>query len=210
MKVLGVCGSPRKNGNAAGMLKLALKECAAAGHETELVELAGKRINYCGGCSACPPCNVKDAMQAIYPKLEGADAVIIASPTYFAGPPGLLKSFMDRTLTLRRKNFALKGKIGAVIVVGASRNGGQENVCRDILNWMLIHDMTVVGDGSPTAHFGGICVGRNPGEAEKDEAGVKTVVGVGKRVAQELAARSGRRAGEGVVWPAAKGEGRKR
>ena len=191
MKVVGICGSPRAKGNAAYLLGVALGECKKAGLDTELIELAGKKIGFCGGCAACPPCHVKDDMQKIYPKLGGADAIIVASPTYFGGPTGLLKTFMDRTLTLRRDNFKLRGKVGAVIAVGGSRNGGQENVCRDILNWMLIHDMTVVGDGAPTAHFGGIVVARNPGEAAKDEAGLKTVAGVGRRVAEELARRKG-------------------
>ena len=190
MKVLGVSGSPREKSNATYLLGVALAECKKAGLETELVELSGMEIGDCGGCGTCPPCHVKDDMQKIYPKLEGADAIIIASPTYFGGPTGLLKSFMDRTLPLRTKGgFKLRGKVGAAIAVGGSRNGGQENVCRDILNWMMIHDMTIVGDGAPTAHFGGIAVARNEGDAAKDEAGLKTVVGVGKRVAEELARR---------------------
>jgi len=190
MKVLGICGSPREKSNAAYLLGVALAECEKAGLGTEVIELAGKQIGDCTGCQKCPPCVIKDDMQDIYQKLEQTDAIIIASPTYFAGPTGLLKTFMDRTLALRRKNFALKGKVGAVIAVGGSRNGGQENVCRDILNWMLIHDMTIVGDGAPTAHFGGIAVARNEGDAAKDEVGLKTVVGVGKRVAEELARRN--------------------
>lgn len=188
MKVLGISGSPRAKSNAADLLAAALAECGKTGLKTELVELAGKRIGDCVACEKCPPCVIKDDMQPLYAKLEGADAIIVASPTYFAAPPGLLKSFFDRTLALRR-GFKLKGKVGAVIAVGGSRNGGEENVCRDIQNWMLIHDMTVVGDGAPTAHFGGIAVARNEGDAEKDEKGMETARNAGRRVAEELARR---------------------
>ncbi len=61
---------------------------------------------------------------------------------------------------------------------------------------MMIHDMTVVSDGAPTSHFGGIIAARELGDAAKDEAGMKTVVGVGRRVAEELARRGRPAAGK--------------
>jgi len=50
---------------------------------------------------------------------------------------------------------------------------------------MLIHGMVVVADRE-TAHFGGIAVGRNPGDALRDESGVATVRNLGGHIYETL------------------------
>ncbi|RPH38433.1 MAG: flavodoxin family protein, partial [Desulfobulbaceae bacterium] len=45
MKVVAFCGSARKNGNTRILLETVLQPLAAAGVETELVELAGQEIS---------------------------------------------------------------------------------------------------------------------------------------------------------------------
>jgi multimeric flavodoxin WrbA len=185
MKVLGISGSPRKGGNTSLLVKEALKVCSEKGAKTDYIGLAGKNIKFCDNCDACAggknPCPKEDDVQQILDAMEQADALIIGSPTYFGSVSGQLKTLFDRTMPLRRKNFQLSGIVGGAIAVGGSRNGGQENVIRDIQNWMMIHEMIVVADRK-TAHFGGIAVGRNPGDALMDETGVATVKNLGERV----------------------------
>jgi multimeric flavodoxin WrbA len=54
LKILGIGGSPRKNGNTTKMVQKALEAAAnVEGVETELYELAGKKINYCIACYKC-------------------------------------------------------------------------------------------------------------------------------------------------------------
>jgi multimeric flavodoxin WrbA len=189
MKILGISGSPRKDGNTDLLVKEALKACAERGAETELISLAKKNIKFCDNCDACvggkKPCPKDDDVRQILDAMAGADAIIIGSPTYFGSVSGQLKTLFDRTLPLRRNNNALSGKIGGAIAVGGSRNGGQENVIRDIQNWMMIQEMIVVAD-KKTAHFGGIAMGRNPGDALRDEVGVETVRNLGERVFEVL------------------------
>ena len=50
MKVAAFCGSGRKQGNTALLLRAVLEPLAKAGAETELVELAGIEIRGCMGC----------------------------------------------------------------------------------------------------------------------------------------------------------------
>ncbi|MBI5061482.1 MAG: flavodoxin family protein, partial [Candidatus Aenigmarchaeota archaeon] len=151
--------------------------------ETELVFLGDKKIEFCSGCGKCPPCPKDDDVQGVLEKMKSADGIIVGSPTYYGSMSGQLKTFFDRTHPLRRGGFLLKGKVGGVIAVGGSRNGGQEKVIEGIHSWMFIHDMVVVTD-TETAHFGGIVQGRNLGDAEKDEWGMKTVRNLGRRVAE--------------------------
>ncbi|RKY00528.1 MAG: flavodoxin family protein [Spirochaetes bacterium] len=191
MKVLGICGSPRKDANTEIALREALKIIEEQGIETELVTLAGKKIEFCNHCNACKtgPCPIKDDVPEILEKMVSSDAIIIASPTYFGNVTAQLKALMDRTLPLRRQGMKLRNKIGGAIATGATRNGGQEHVCSAIHNFMLLHEMIVVSD-TVTAHFGGIALG---GHEEKvvlsDEKGLETVKNLGRRIADLLNSR---------------------
>jgi multimeric flavodoxin WrbA len=85
MKILGICGSPRK-GNTEFLLRKALKAAREKGAETELILLREKRVEHCDGCSKCEKtgeCHIRDDMQEIYNKLEDADAIVLASPNYY-------------------------------------------------------------------------------------------------------------------------------
>jgi len=114
MKVVGICGSPRK-GNTEWMLGRLLEEVAKGGIETELILLRELAIKGCDGCLGCEiggkerkgTCRIKDDMQQIYPKLLTADGWALGTPVYFELLSGLLKNFMDRTCPIWTK---LEGK----------------------------------------------------------------------------------------------------
>jgi multimeric flavodoxin WrbA len=104
MKVVGICGSPRK-GNTEWMLRKLLDEVAKEGVETDLILLREKHIKGCDGCLSCEvggakrkgTCHVQDDMQQLYPVLMKADGFALGTPVYFDMLSGLLKNFMDRT-----------------------------------------------------------------------------------------------------------------
>ncbi len=119
MKVLAICGSPRK-GNTETMLKEVLRGARDAGAETELVLLREKKINYCTGCEKCKDgdCIFDDDMNEILEKMMKADLIVIGSPNYFSNVPGILKSMIDRTDPLYHQGEKLKGKKAAAVFVG--------------------------------------------------------------------------------------------
>ena len=127
MKILGICGSPRK-GNCEFLLREALGTAKKAGADVELVLLREKRIGYCDGCAECEEggknegeCHIEDDMQPIYKKLEVADGIVLASPNYYSNVSGLMKSFIDRLLVFYSpRKEKLRGKHGGVIAVGGS------------------------------------------------------------------------------------------
>ncbi|HEY49647.1 MAG TPA: flavodoxin family protein [Dehalococcoidia bacterium] len=104
MKVIGICGSPRK-GNTEWMLRKLLEGVAKAGIDTELILLRERDIKACDGCLSCEAggkerkgvCSIQDDMQQIYPRLIKADGLAFGTPVYFEMLSGLLKGFMDRT-----------------------------------------------------------------------------------------------------------------
>jgi multimeric flavodoxin WrbA len=121
MKIIGICGSPRK-GNTEWMLRTLMEEAAKYGAEVELLLLRKMDVRTCRGCLTCEEggkerkgnCKIKDDMQDIYPRLLQADAWVIGTPVYFGMVSGLLKNFMDRTCPIWTK---LEGKPIAGIAV---------------------------------------------------------------------------------------------
>ncbi|MBM3173063.1 MAG: flavodoxin family protein [Chloroflexi bacterium] len=104
MKIIGICGSPRK-GNTEWMLRTLMEEAAKYGAEVELLLLRKMDVRTCRGCLTCEEggkerkgiCKIKDDMTETYPKLLSADAILLATPGYFEMLSGLLKNFLDRT-----------------------------------------------------------------------------------------------------------------
>lgn len=98
MNVLLMNMSPKNNGATQEILK-ALGEAAPEGADTELLCLGDWDIGYCRGCKACYEtrrCVVEDDMPALLGKLEQADVLVWAAPSYWADVPGVCKSFIDR------------------------------------------------------------------------------------------------------------------
>ncbi|HUJ70461.1 MAG TPA: flavodoxin family protein [Syntrophorhabdales bacterium] len=106
MKVIGVNGGPRKKWNTATLLSKALEGAASQGAGTETVHLYDLNFKGCISCFACKTiggksygkCAVKDDLTAVLDKVEGIDAMILASPIYFGTVTGEMRSFMERLL----------------------------------------------------------------------------------------------------------------
>ena len=99
MKILGLIGSYRKNGNTDTAVRKVLEGAMNQGAEVEALYLKDYEIKDCNGCEACKKtfeCVIQDDMQKIYPKIMEADGVVIGSPTYFYNVTGIIKNLIDR------------------------------------------------------------------------------------------------------------------
>ena len=101
VKIIGIVGSPRKNGATGTILKEAkqyLKEQYDA--DIEYINLSEIDMKFCKGCIVCyqtGKCIIKeDRIEEISAKIKNSEGVIIGSPTYGSNVSGLLKNFMDR------------------------------------------------------------------------------------------------------------------
>ncbi len=177
----------------------ALEACFAAakaerpGLETEIIELAELDFDGCGACWSCRKnklvCAVQDDFAQLIPRIADAAVagIVIATPVYMGSMSWLCKKFIDRTLVFRTGGFALQNRLGGVIAVGGSRNGGQEITIQAIHAAFLIHDMVVVGDGADASHFGGALWNQGRRGIGEDEVGLNTARNLGKRMAQVTA-----------------------
>lgn len=192
MKVIGICGSPRKNKTSEFALQTALDAVTSVNPaiETKLIPLAGLSIHPCVSCGFCRDdfycSNSKDDFTKIMEELkdESLAGIILSSPVYMGSMTAQMKAFLDRTVLFRRNGFHFKNIVGGAIAVGGSRNGGQEFALHAMQSAMLIHDMIIAGDGQPTAHFGGTGWQRVPEGIENDPESLDTLSGLGKRVGE--------------------------
>lgn len=147
MKILGICGSPRK-GNTEFMLKTVLNRVKELGAQTELILLREKKISHCDGCLSCDKtakCHIKDDMQDIYPKMLEADVLVFGTPTYYASPSGLFKDFIDRTNPFCVSE-QLKSKLVGIIVVGEDTTlKSMKETAKIVKGFCLSHGMKVIG-----------------------------------------------------------------
>jgi len=186
VKIIGINGSPRTDGNTSYLVETALKSAETLGAEIEIINLGSADIEPCVACDICKAtgeCAIYDDMREINEKLMKSDGIIVGSPVYFGSVTAQLKMLIDRTRPLRG-SFKLKNKVSGAIAVGGSRNGGQESTISVIHDFLLIHDAIIVGDGSPLAHYGGTGVGGPKGDTQMDEIGIETSNNLGKRVAE--------------------------
>ncbi len=183
MKAVAFNGSPRKGGNTEFLLKKVLEPIAAAGIETELVQVGGKAIR---GCTACMKCRetkdrkcviTTDMVNDCIAKMIEADAIILGSPTYFADMTPELKALIDRSGYVALANGRLfDRKIGAAVV--AHRRGGAIHVL-DSINHMFLMSRMIV-PGSTYWNFG---VGREKGEVANDSEGLANMQDLGETIA---------------------------
>lgn len=203
LKILGICGSHRKEMNTWYALNQCLEGIQTLGIpvETEIITLQDKKIGDCKGChlcftkakqgAVCPA--IHDDMDDIYPKVMEADGIIVASPVHWWSPSSILRRFIDRMNAFcgsGNTEFAraLYNKVGGVITVAYDVHGGTEVAATHILTWMLAVNMITVG--TQTAHVGGTAA-TNLGvptagkdSVKFDHHGMKTIYEMGRRVAE--------------------------
>ena len=98
--VLILKGSPREKGNSAVLAEQATAGACQAGAQVESIYLHGLDIRTCDACDLCrepgSTCVIEDDMQALYPKLAAADAILLASPIYWFTFSAQMKLCIDR------------------------------------------------------------------------------------------------------------------
>lgn len=183
MKVVAFNGSARPGGNTALLVQRVLAELRHEGIETELVELAGMPIR---GCTACYGCFTSkdrhcamndDIVNEALDKMDAADGMIIASPTYFADITSETKALIDRAgMVARANDFMFRRKVGAGVIV--ARRAGAIHAFDSINHFFLIGEMIV-----PGSSYWNIGLGREIGDVEQDAEGLATMETLGKNMA---------------------------
>jgi len=180
MKVIGIVGSPRKNGNTELLTKHTLKAISEEGLDTELIRLAGLEIKPCNACMACKEqeiCSIKDDLFPIYLRMKEADGIILASPVHYSSATALIKALMERAGYIAHWNGdPFQRKVGGPLVV--ARRAGKNLTIAQLTLWFQI-----LGFFIPGSTYWNVAFGREKGEVEQDEEGLQTAWNFGKNMA---------------------------
>jgi len=177
MKVVGIVGSGRKRGNTETLTRIALEEIEKEGLETELISLAGKKIEPCDGCRSCSKtgkCHFKDDFGSVFTKMKKADGIILATPVYYGAATPQMVSLISRFYATRCK--PLKNKVGGPIVV--ARRAGHNFTFAQLLFFFMISEMIV-----PGSTYWNVTFGRSKGDVLKDKEGISTIKNFGQKMA---------------------------
>lgn len=148
MKILVLNGSPRPKGNTAAMVEAFVKGAEQNGHNITVVPVCSKNIS---GCKACEYCHTKgegkciqqDDMQEIYPVLDEAEMIVLASPVYYHGLTGQLQCAVNRIYALDRPKHLKKA---ALILSSGSDNvydGAVYEYQNSFLDYLELEDMGI-------------------------------------------------------------------
>ena len=145
MKVLVLFGGPRVNRNTDALVRAYLEGIDSNEHEIERLNIKDLKIAPCTACYGCSKngdCVLHDDMDAIYEKMENADAVIFASPIFFNSITGIAKMLVDRCQIYWTKKFMLGARRGLTDKLGVLLlTGGPVHKDRTVPGASLILDL---------------------------------------------------------------------
>ena len=184
--IVGLNGSPNKNGNTKFLLDAVLKKAESLGAKTEILEVPelvnSAKNSFCTACTnpCSGVCYKGTRLEEAFEKLRKADGIVFGSPSYFGSVTAQLKAFFDKTRKFRAEK-AFYNKVVAGVTVGGSKYGGQETTMKALHDIMLVQGMIIVGDGYFEDDCGhhGVCAHR---PAANDEFAVKRAEITGKRL----------------------------
>lgn len=177
--ILGLCGSPRKQATEY-VLRETLKIIRESGFNTTFFSVRGKNIGFCQHCDYCvtnKQCMIKDDMFKLYPLLQDAQGLVIATPVYNGGMSAQLKTVMDRCRALLTADPNLfRHKTGMAIAVGGDRIGGQELAIQQINTFFILNGVIPISGGAFGANLGATFWSRDTLEdVKKDEEGFRSL-----------------------------------
>ncbi|MCC7145725.1 MAG: flavodoxin family protein [Phycisphaeraceae bacterium] len=126
MKVLGLMGSARRDGNTNDLVDVVLAAAAEQGAQTEKIVLADYRVEHIENCQVCKQrgacVHADDDFDKLMAKVYGCDVFIFGSPVYWYTVSGRLKVFLDRwSCELYKSNDEfcrkMKPKAGGIVTV---------------------------------------------------------------------------------------------
>ena len=169
MKVLLINGSPKPNGNTAHALREMADIFTQEGIEAEIIHIGNQDIRGCIACGSCGKtgkCIFDDAVNAIAPKFEAADGIIIGSPVYYAMANATLMAFMQRLFY--STHFDKTMKVGASISI--ARRGGCSSTYDEMNKFFGISGMPIASSQYWNSVHGGA-----PGQVLEDAEGMQTM-----------------------------------
>ena len=138
MKVLGIVGSPRREGNTAKLVEAVLQGAKEAGHQPEVFYLSDMDIGplEAEGDALVYP---EDDMTRLYPHLESMGALVLGTPIYYDHVSARTKTFIDRLHFYSRthgEEYRRRFPNGVKAVTVTTQGAGNADRYDYVLDWM--------------------------------------------------------------------------
>ena len=157
--LLGIAGSPRRDGNTDLLLQQAVRGAATKGARAEIATLSELNISPCRHCDRCLTegrCVIEDDMQWLSGELRKSDFVILTSPIFFLGVTAQTKAMIDRCQALWVIKYIFKLPValnlngkrkGLFISVGATTSANLfQPAVATVKSWFATLDIVYAGD----------------------------------------------------------------
>ena len=185
MKVVGINGSSRADGNTFILINTVLEELRKEGIDTEMIQLFDKDVKPCRGCGACKngSCILEnDGFKRIFDKMAEADGIILGSPVYSADVSARMKALLERAgagYIAAMNPELMRHKVGAA--VAAVRRGGGMTAVDAMNHFFLNKEIFVAG-----STYWNMVYGKDAGDVLKDEEGMHNMKNLGQNMAYLL------------------------
>lgn len=167
-KIVVITSSFRKDGNSTALAEAFIEEAQKKGHSVKRFDAAYLNIGPCHGCDTCfktgKACTFDDDFNTVAPYIEEADAVILATPTYWFSIPGKVKCLIDKlySFCVGKKEAIAGKKAGLLCTCQSQSTSDMEGIIMpyhkaiDYLGWenigeILISSMDKPGELQQTA-----------------------------------------------------------
>jgi NAD(P)H dehydrogenase (quinone) len=108
------------------------------GNTAKMAEAVGA-----GARSSGVDISIKNVGDVSLDDLLAAGGIIIGSPTYYGQMAAEIKQLFDKSSDIRGR---LENKVGAAFTSSGSHEGGNQTTLLSIIQAMLLHSMSIVGD----------------------------------------------------------------
>ena len=195
MNVLLINGSPHPKGCTYTALRTVADQLENNGLNTPILQMGNKAVRGCIACGKCADTGhcvfTDDPVNEAIDLLREADALVVGSPVYYAGPNGSLCAFLDRMFYMKSAPYAFKP---AAAVVSCRRGGASASFDR-LNKYFTIARMPVVA-----SQYWNSVHGNTPAEVLKDREGLQTMRTLGDNMAWLLKCIAAGKAA-GVEYP---------
>ena len=177
-KIVAINGSPREDGNMAFALSVMSEIFEAENIKFEIINIGQSNIRGCIACSNCrnqkTDCiHTNNDEKKWIDAMKTADAIILASPTFFGGIAGTMKSFLDKAFYGSSKSFA--HKIGAAVVT--TPRTGASMTFEGLNQYFTISQMTIAS----STYWNNIR-GLTVDDLKQDGEGIRTLQNLAKNI----------------------------
>lgn len=154
-KIVVITSSFRKDGNSTALAEAFIEEAQKKGHSVKRFDAAYLNIGPCHGCDTCfktgKACTFDDDFNTVAPYIEEADAVILATPTYWFSIPGKVKCLIDKlySFCVGKKEAIAGKKAGLLCTCRSQSTSDMEGIIMpyhkaiDYLGWENIGEILI-------------------------------------------------------------------